>query len=77
MYVRDTMTVNPYCINKDTKVSVALDIMNQNEFHRLPVVDSKGKLIGLITEVLLLKVLLVKLQVYLYMNLIIYFLRLQ
>ncbi|HCY06355.1 MAG TPA: hypothetical protein DHS57_03555 [Erysipelotrichaceae bacterium] len=50
MYVRDTMTADPYCINKDTKVSVALDIMNQNEFHRLPVVDSKGKLIGLITE---------------------------
>ncbi|NLC96746.1 MAG: CBS domain-containing protein [Erysipelotrichaceae bacterium] len=50
MYVKDTMTIDPFCINKDTKVSHALDIMNQNEFHRLPVVDNNGKLIGLITE---------------------------
>ncbi len=50
MYVKDTMTANPYCISKDTKVSHALDVMNQNEFHRLPVINEKGKLIGLITE---------------------------
>lgn len=50
MYIKDAMVENPFVITKDTKITVALDIMNQNEFHRLPVVDEDGKIIGLITE---------------------------
>lgn len=49
MYVKDRMTRDPYCITKETPISKALDIMAQNDFHRLPVVED-GKLVGLITE---------------------------
>lgn len=49
MYVKDHMTVNPYTITKDTVISKAVEIMRRNGFHRLPVVDSSGKLIGLVT----------------------------
>jgi len=50
MYVKDHMVAKPQCIIADTVVSKALDIMAQNNFHRLPVVDEGGRLIGLITE---------------------------
>lgn len=50
MYVKDHMTVNPTCITKETSVSKALDIMEQNNFHRLPVVNENQELIGLVTE---------------------------
>lgn len=50
MYVKDHMTQNVKTIKKDTPISKALDIMAKNHFHRLPVVDDEGKLIGLITE---------------------------
>lgn len=50
MYVKDRMTKEPFAIGKDTTISKALDIMATHDFHRLPVVDSNNKLIGLITE---------------------------
>lgn len=50
MYVKDHMTKNPVTISPDTTVSKALDLMARNHFHRLPVTDESGKLIGLITE---------------------------
>ncbi len=50
MYVKDHMTKNPYCITSDTSISSSLDIMDKHNFHRLPVVDETGKLIGLVTE---------------------------
>lgn len=50
MYVKDKMTLNPQCISIDTTVSEALDIFNENDFHRLPVIDKNGKILGLITE---------------------------
>lgn len=50
MYVKDHMTKDPFTIKADTSVSKALDIMAKNHFHRLPVVDGNGKLIGLLTE---------------------------
>ena len=49
MYVKDHMTMNPYLITKDTVISKALEIMQAHNFHRLPVVDEKGRLIGLVT----------------------------
>jgi len=50
MYVENKMSLNPYCIDKDTSVSKALEIMSQYKFHRIPVVDKDNKLLGLITE---------------------------
>lgn len=49
MYVKDHMTVNPITITEDTVIAKALEIMRKNSFHRLPVVDGDGKLIGLVT----------------------------
>ncbi|MBO6149469.1 MAG: CBS domain-containing protein [Lachnospiraceae bacterium] len=49
MYVRDHMTAKPYTVNSDTVISKAMEIMAKNHFHRLPVVDGAGKLIGLVT----------------------------
>lgn len=53
MYVKDNMTRNPYTIGLDKPVSEALDIMSASKVHRLPVVDSRGKLLGLVTESLI------------------------
>lgn len=53
MYVKDNMTRNPYTVSMDHSVSEALDIMSASKIHRLPVVDQKGKLLGLVTESLI------------------------
>lgn len=50
MYVKDHMTKNPVTVTLGTSVSKALDLMQKGHFHRLPVVDENGKLVGLITE---------------------------
>ena len=50
MYVKDYMVLNPYTIGPTQSVSEALDIMSASKLHRLPVVDQKGKLQGLVTE---------------------------
>lgn len=50
MYVKDHMTKNPVTISPETSVSKALDRMSKGHFHRVPVVDENGKLLGLITE---------------------------
>ena len=50
MYVKDHMTRNPHTVTADTSVSKALEIMGMNHFHRLPVTDDNGRLIGLVTE---------------------------
>ena len=50
MYVKDYMTRNPVTATRDVPVSEALEIMNKGDFHRLPVVDGNGKLVGLVTE---------------------------
>ncbi|MCR5675679.1 MAG: CBS domain-containing protein [Lachnospiraceae bacterium] len=49
MYVKDHMTADPITISGDMTISKAVEIMRKNQFHRLPVTDAKGKLIGLIT----------------------------
>ena len=50
MYVKDNMSRNPYTIGLDQSVSEALDIMSASKIHRLPVVNQKGQLLGLVTE---------------------------
>ncbi len=49
MYVKDHMTADPITVSGDMMISKAVEIMRKNQFHRLPVTDSKGKLVGLIT----------------------------
>ena len=49
MYVKDHMTADPFTVTGDTVISKAVDIMAKNHFHRLPVTDGNGKLVGLIT----------------------------
>jgi len=44
------MTKNVITISKDTPVGDAMKIMKEHGFRRLPVVDKKGKLVGLVTE---------------------------
>lgn len=50
MYVKDHMSRNPYTVGLNQSVSQVLDIMSASKVHRLPVVNDKGKLLGLITE---------------------------
>lgn len=50
MYVRDHMTSDPITVTKDVTLSKAIELMAKNHFHRLPVVDSEGVLIGLVTR---------------------------
>lgn len=49
MYVRDKMTKNPICINVNSKISEAVDLMSEKNLHRLPVIQGT-KLVGLLTE---------------------------
>ena len=55
MYVKDIMVTSITTTSKDTSVSKALDIMQSNNFHRLPVVDDNNYLIGLLTESIIAK----------------------
>lgn len=50
MYVKDNMIENPITIGPNASVSEAVDLMSENNLHRLPVVDDSNKLVGLVTE---------------------------
>ena len=50
MYVKDIMNQHPVCISPETSISEAIDIMHENGFHRLPVVNTRSQLVGLLTE---------------------------
>ena len=49
------MVSSPITIGPDASVSEAIDIMSENELHRLPVVDGDNKLVGLVTEGLIVE----------------------
>lgn len=49
MKVKHYMTKNVVTVDPDVKVTDAVDLMEKNGFHRLPVV-SEGNFVGLITE---------------------------
>ena len=49
MNVKNYMTSDVITVSEDTKVLEALDLMKENNFHRLPVVRNE-KMVGLITE---------------------------
>lgn len=50
MLVRELMTPKPIVIAPDMPVPDALSLMRERKIHQLPVVDNKGKLVGVVTE---------------------------
>jgi acetoin utilization protein AcuB len=50
MLVRDYMSQPPIVISPQTPVSDALKMMRERKIRRLPVVDSKGRLIGIVSD---------------------------
>ncbi len=56
MLVRDIMTPNPITIRPESDYLAAIAIMRAGGFRRLPVVDSEGRLVGIVTYNDLLKV---------------------
>lgn len=50
MLVKDCMTSNPVTIGPDMPVAEALSFMRQQNVRRLPIINKKRKLIGIISE---------------------------
>ena len=50
MLVRQKMTKKPVTISTDTSVPDALQLMHDRKVHRLPVLNTKGKLVGIVSE---------------------------
>ena len=50
MLVKDRMTRNPVTVSPDTSVSEALNLMRQKKVRRMPVIDKRGHLVGIVAE---------------------------
>ena len=50
MLVKDRMTSQPVTITTETNLKEALDLVRSNPFRHLPVLDTDGKLAGIVTE---------------------------
>jgi acetoin utilization protein AcuB len=50
MLVFERMTHNPITIGPDTPIADALQLIREKNVHRLPVLDKKERLIGIVTE---------------------------
>ena len=50
MLVRERMTSNPVTITPETSVRDALQLMREKKIRRMPVLDSQGQLVGIISE---------------------------
>ena len=50
MYVKYYMTHDPVTIGPATPIPEAREILAQNDFRHLPVVDAEGRLIGMVTD---------------------------
>lgn len=50
MLVFERMTHNPITIGPDTPIAEALQLMREKNVSRFPVLDKKGKLIGIVSE---------------------------
>jgi len=46
----DIMTANPVSVTQDTNVVTLMDVLQNNHLIRVPVVDSTGKLIGIVAR---------------------------
>lgn len=49
MLVGDRMTPNPITVSPDLSIAEALEKMRTDKVHRYPVVNKKGKLVGIVT----------------------------
>lgn len=56
MLVRDRMTKRPITIHDEASVDEALQLMHEEHIRRLPVLDKHGRLVGIVSELDLLKV---------------------
>ncbi|HEC35533.1 MAG TPA: CBS domain-containing protein, partial [Anaerolineae bacterium] len=56
MLVGDRMTVRPITVAEDASVDEALQLMRNERIRRLPVVDKHGRMVGIVSELDLLKV---------------------
>jgi acetoin utilization protein AcuB len=50
MQVRDVMTAKPMTIDPEAPVETAVAVMRERGLRHLPVVDSEGRLIGIVTD---------------------------
>lgn len=50
MLVKERMTRHPITVTPDTSLHDALRIMRESKIRRLPVLDKKGKLVGIVLE---------------------------
>ncbi len=50
MLVKNCMTINPVTITPDMPVAEALSFMRQHSVRRLPIINKKRKLVGIISE---------------------------
>lgn len=50
MIVRDLMTERVIALQPEENLSIANDLMAENSFRHLPVIDSTGELLGLVTQ---------------------------
>lgn len=50
MLVGERMTKRPITTHPDTPIDEALRVMRESKVRRLPVLDKKGKLVGIVTE---------------------------
>lgn len=50
MLIRQAMTKRPVTVESNASVSSALELMHEKNVHRLPVLDKRGRLIGIVTE---------------------------
>jgi acetoin utilization protein AcuB len=55
MLVRETMTPDPIVVHPDTSFGDAMELLRAKRIRRLPVVDDKGALVGIVVEKDLLK----------------------
>ena len=56
MYVRDLMTENVIALQSEEDLSMASELMAEHQIRHLPVIDSTGELLGLVTHRDLVKV---------------------
>lgn len=50
MNVSEMMTARPMSIHQDKPLRLALEILDANHFHHLPVMNSEGQLVGILTK---------------------------
>jgi CBS-domain-containing membrane protein len=50
MWVRDVMTRQPVTVHEDTGIKTAVRMLDQHSITAMPVVDSSGRLVGVLSE---------------------------